>query len=383
MGTRGGMIRDSRFVCTGAVLTVVILLSSGYSQLISAAYNNSGSVQLNKVLQGEGPRFNPPGEGSSDSPPTVDCESAKGRQSFQLSEDYFKRAIAWDSNNAQAYRNLGHVYAELGEDLVASKMLSESIRLRPNDPLSHFALGNIHAHLGEREKAIMEWGVAHAYHVLSRDFWDQGNLHLQKGQAGHAKVEFENLIEIALVASDTYWLAEAYRGLGYAYAGLGDWRNAIRAFECSVEANHNATALAELGRIYAQQGELERGTGLILEAIARSPQDYNYYMILAEVYRDAGEYENAAKWYQEAAMLAPPHNSTPVHGIAQSYLSLNQPLKAVSILKPWLETNRRDAELHHLLGDAYSMLGLEDLAAAEHSIAASLSESSTSSKCSP
>jgi tetratricopeptide (TPR) repeat protein len=57
---------------------------------------------------------------------------------------HLRRAIAWDGDNAQAYRLLGQAYLAQGDHLAAIEALTTYIGLRPDNPLGHLELAQVY-----------------------------------------------------------------------------------------------------------------------------------------------------------------------------------------------------------------------------------------------
>ena len=102
------------------------------------------------------------------------------------------------------------------------------------------------------------------------------------------------------------------------------------------------------------QSNLNEGIGRLASAIEKyRPDRAEYYLQLADAWRDRGNPDRAIPMYEEALRRSP--SSIPaLQSMARSLMSLREPARAVEILKRALETAPRDAPSWDMLGTAYA-----------------------------
>jgi len=66
----------------------------------------------------------------------------------------FKRSIAADSSDGEAFLALGNCYSDLGQHRKALKAYSEGLHAAPRNAKLRFNLGNAHFDLGQYEQAV-------------------------------------------------------------------------------------------------------------------------------------------------------------------------------------------------------------------------------------
>jgi len=131
-----------------SLLTVFTLfvISAFTSHFISAFYLELGGREMDRVpnLKSQFPTPNPQVL-NPNSPFLVSDPSLANPDSGHLpvAIAHLRRAIAWDDNNAQAYRLLGQAYLAQGDYLATIEALTTYTDLRPDNPLGHLELAQV------------------------------------------------------------------------------------------------------------------------------------------------------------------------------------------------------------------------------------------------
>lgn len=130
-------------------------------------------------------------------------------------EQLLNKAIAWDSNNAQAYRLLAKAYGVQVNWEGAARALRVSVQLRQDNPLGHLELAEVYEALAvadaSTEKQDLEALIADEWRragLTEEDCLKAGKLALTAGQDDSAGMWFERAIRLR-----PNW-EEAYRSLG-------------------------------------------------------------------------------------------------------------------------------------------------------------------------
>src|SRR5215475_2279637 len=157
----------------------------------------------------------------------------------------FEAAVHLDPNSWEARFNLSLALLEKHEPAKAARELNVAVRLKPEDPLAHIALGEASGELGQNDVAIDEFKLALKSDPKSVPALD-----------GLAK---------ALIVEKRYSAAIAYLkdgpadpvlkdDLAVAYSGNGDTAQAIKLLAELVEQNpSSADRHARLGIAYTQE----------------------------------------------------------------------------------------------------------------------------------
>jgi tetratricopeptide (TPR) repeat protein len=90
--------------------------------------------------------------------------------------------------------------------------------------------------------------------------------------------------------------------LGLAYAASGDYRSSVAAFSKAFNQNKNPSdnLLLSIARSYISLNEHAMAMGYLLRCIESSPDSRSIVIarfLLAEIYKNAGDYDNAEEQY--------------------------------------------------------------------------------------
>ena len=196
-------------------------------------------------------------------------QALEERQMLQA-ERTFQRCLEIDSTFYDAYLSLARMYMSKRSLEPAARFLLEAMRQNP-----------------ERSEAFFEYSQ-----ILSR----QG-----KGQEAYAYLRRVLALEPQTVA--------AYMGIGYLRMHpnqLMDLQEAGEAFAKALELEpENYEAAFNLGKVYLQQGKLERASELYQGILADKPEHFAtlYQLGIAAYLR--GEYARAADVLQRAVSVSP------------------------------------------------------------------------------
>jgi tetratricopeptide (TPR) repeat protein len=224
---------------------------------------------------------------------------------------------------ALAYRQLGELYEELGDEEQAIARFRKSLALDPKAALSHHRLGRALAQTGDLDGAITEYE-----HTL---------------------------------ALDPGFLA-ALGDLGDVAREKGDWNKALTCYRAIVSMHpRSALAHAELGYTLVRADQLSRALPELRQAIALGPRLGRAHFLLAEALMRAGKNADAVAQYAEAVRLEPESTSYRLqYGMA---LTRTDPTAASAQLRETVKRNPGDYVARRALGMALRRAG--DAAGAE------------------
>src|SRR6266496_745207 len=187
------------------------------------------------------------------------------RQQLSCAIAAFEAAARQDPNSWEARFNLALALLQKHEAARAARELRVAVRIKPDDPLGHIALGEALGELGQNEAAIGEFKLALKSEPKSVPALD-----------GLAK---------ALIAQKRYSAAIAYLkdgpsdpvlqdDLAVAYSSNGDVAEAVKLLAELVQQNPtSADRHARLGIAYTQQSQFRQAADEFREALRLDPSN--------------------------------------------------------------------------------------------------------------
>lgn len=214
---------------------------------------------------------------------------------------YLSQALSINGDNIDANLNLGLVAANSGEFDEALTLMGRAAELAPERSEVLFNLANLQIQLNNHAKAIVlfeqiiqqEPAFIAAYGGLASlyAFAGQAELAISTLQAGLSVAPAD--LQLALQ------LAECFQYFSQP-------NKALEIYLGCVERHHtNALAYMALGKYQLQLGQQEAGLETLLQGLKLNPQDLECLLLVADIFYDAGKYEQAEQYYQQAQLLAP------------------------------------------------------------------------------
>ncbi|OKS85848.1 ATP-binding protein [Mucilaginibacter polytrichastri] len=189
----------------------------------------------------------------------------------------------------QSLNRLSLFYMIMGEYTAAIEYAQEAIK--------HFELLND------------ERGIADAKYSIAGVYYKTDNYHL-------GLVYLMDCLVIYRKYQDYHNQARAQKSLGTIYEYIGDIRNAVRAYESSIEAaeiikdnNLISNAYNPLSGIYLKQGDINKAMQLIEDAIELKNESGDIRGLAfsiygrGKVYTKTGEYQKAERDFKEAMVI--------------------------------------------------------------------------------
>jgi len=192
------------------------------------------------------------------------ARDATGRYEEAIGE--LERALALDPANATAWGELAQAYAAVGRPADAEATHLKAIAANP--------------------------GYWAGYNAL-------GVFYLEQGRLAEAAAQFARVVALT---PDNYW---GYNNLGGLKVYLGDTAGAREAFARSLAIEPNYGALANLGTLAFDTGDLAEAARLYRRALEFDGSDYTVWGNLAAACRwGGGAADDAAPLYRRAAAMA-------------------------------------------------------------------------------
>ncbi|HJZ63931.1 MAG TPA: tetratricopeptide repeat protein [Candidatus Acidoferrum sp.] len=265
--------------------------------------------------------------------------SQQDLKNVQAAINYFEDAIKKDSSFALAYAGTSDasriMYHERKDSFWAQKSLAaaeQALRLNPNLPEVHIALGSIYNATGKNAEAVSE---------------------------------LQNALKLAPNSDD------AYLRLGDIYLSSGQGRQAVEAFQKAIDVNpYYWFNYNELGRGYSQTGEYEKALGAFRHVTELEPDNFLGYLNVGAVYFEQGKYEECITYFQKSLQLQPDAKTYSNLGVAYFYLKRYP--ESVPMFEKAVELSPNNETFTGNLADAYRWSNQRDRAVATYAKAINL-----------
>src|SRR5437660_1845412 len=327
--------------------------------------------------------------------PSADVYDALGayfgqREQLSCAIAAFEAAARQDPNSWEARFNLALALLQKHEAARAARELRVAVRIKPDDPLGHIALGEALGELGQNDAAIGEFKLALKSDPKSVPALD-----------GLAK---------ALIAQKRYSAAIAYLkdspadavlqdDLAVAYSSNGDVAEAVKLLAQLVQQNpSSADRHARLGIAYTQESEFRQAVDEFREALRldpsndvtrlsyvkaliilaefqtalpeiqgyfrRKPDDFDALYLMGVVDRGLGDYVAAEPLLKQAEALNPNHYDTR-YNLGFVLAKLRRGQEALLHLEKAVQLNPASSEARFQLAAVLRGLGQEQRARQE------------------
>jgi superkiller protein 3 len=313
----------------------------------------------------------------------------------------------------------GKVYYEKNKDYVkAEEMFRKAVQETPDDWQAHLYLGLALAQQEKYSEAEKSFRKAHEIAPEEKKDLVYSNQHAffvdnyNKGITANSTKNYDEAIRYfkkAVAVEPDY--VKGHINLGVAYSMMGDENMALEAFEEAVKVDSSSVeAWRNLGITYQTLKRYEDARGAYQKVVDLDPEDVDGMFSLADMLFNEKEHEKALQYYnkiaekrsdepalhyqigasyfsldqfgeasmafQKAAALSrdtdPELYWDAMYNLGVAYLKLEEYDAAISTFDQLLELNET-AELHELLGRAYSKKGMKEKAIEEYEKAKELS----------
>ncbi len=223
------------------------------------------------------------------------------RDEYQPAINDYTRAIALQSDYADAYNNRGFAYDEIGEYQAAIKDYDKAIELKPDDAEVHNNKGVAYGNIGEYQAAIRDYDKAIALQPdYALAYYNKGIAYANIGEYQAAIRDYDK----AIALQPDYALA--YYNKGFAYDEISEYQAAIRNYDKAIELEPDyANAYNNRGIAYGNIGEYQAAIKDYSKAIELEPDYADAYYNRGIAYGNIGEYQAAIKDYSKAIELKP------------------------------------------------------------------------------
>jgi len=193
------------------------------------------------------------------------------------------KALALDPDNGPAWKLLGRVQIQAGDNAAAKQSLQTAAEKMPKDGNSRFYLGNVLEVLGETEAA--------------RGVYEE-SIRLDPSNAK----AYESLVKVCARLGDAEGEARANAGL----AAWGEYQQKLNRRRVAVNRDpSDGAAVRRLGEAYFEVGKWEESLEWFMKAIHIDPKDALAHLYCGVARLNLEDHENALNHLKEAEFLAP------------------------------------------------------------------------------
>ncbi|MHB9111764.1 MAG: tetratricopeptide repeat protein [Thermoleophilia bacterium] len=134
---------------------------------------------------------------------------------------------------------------------------------------------------------------------------------------------------------------------------------------------------ANLGAVYLEMGEIEKGTKELELAVDLGPEGYTYLLKLGEAYRTAGRNDEAVDMFKQALEKYPEGEKfLPAYQLAEIYFEQGDLASAKDFAQQAVDGSTGIWNAHYLLGQVYEREGDKGMAKKEYEKAAEFNPNS-------
>jgi tetratricopeptide (TPR) repeat protein len=312
---------------------------------------------------------------------------------IEAAREYFHKAIARNPKMADAYLNLGHLYASQKQWDLAIACYEKAVQVESNNANLYLALAKTCDLADKPELGATYWYRALTLEPLLAKPWEHlelGNTLLRAGKVEEAISCYQKTIELNPEISQAYHnLGEIYSdrqqwekaitnyrqavkinpegvwsqyGLGKALTNIGEWEEAITYYRQASQLKPDAAVIYHsLGDALVKQKLLAEAINNYQKVLEIQPETWVVYHKLGNVLQEIGELEEAIASYYRAVELKPDFIWS-YYSLAEALFQLKRWDEAVAVYL-FLLNLKEFPELHEKLGFALQKSAYKDLQA--------------------
>jgi len=292
---------------------------------------------------------------------------------FKAGESACQKALSIDPDMTEVRIALGQLYRNAGDYERAAREIRQALDVEEDNVDALIELGftyQLQGRTAEAEQALVRatevapgnWQTYDALAFFYQDYSDNP-------QAGQLALNYaRKVVELNPLS------ASAYNNLGTAYHRMGQYADAVAAWDRALELEPTRTAYTNRGLAYYYDGHFEEAARMQLKAIELAPSDHRAWGRLAESWRFVeGREQESRQAYQSAIALAEPQleineKDWKTRGLlATYYVHADQPEGAIEMIDTALQLSDRHPEA--LLYQALVLKALGDTDGAKQALA--------------
>jgi len=219
----------------------------------------------------------------------------------------FEKSIRFDKDIVLNYIGLSELFLKKRNAGKALSYANKALRLEPNNPQTHYTLGNVYFTIGKNREAIKEYKRSIELNDSAPARIYLALLYSQLGQKAQAIEQYEAALKISPQN------IVALNNLAWLYMGSNKLANAINVAKKALEISPDSPELKDtLGWIYYVNGNYQKSVELLLEAKKGLPDIPDILYHLGKAYYKLGDYEKAQENLEEAIELNPNYENADI-----------------------------------------------------------------------
>ena len=210
-----------------------------------------------------------------------------------------KRAEEKDAKLPRVTNTLGVIYYNRGNDNEALTQFRKTLANDPDNIDAYYNLGVMYT-----RKNNFETAITHLKKGLQRDnksiklYYYLGIAYLQRGDDAKAIKCYETIIGL-----DSVYIP-AYNRLGSIYGRKGNYDEAIAYHQKAARINpKDVESYKCLGKVYTDKGDYVKALRSYQKAVAINDRDHETYCLIAQLYAKQGNSSRETASYKKAAKL--------------------------------------------------------------------------------
>ncbi|MBI4832991.1 MAG: tetratricopeptide repeat protein, partial [Candidatus Lindowbacteria bacterium] len=201
--------------------------------------------------------------------------------------DLFSTVLETDPENFDARIGMGRAYMKAGENERAAAQFAQAVALRPDSPVPHAALGDLHQQKGDDLSAEQEYLKAIALEPrFQMPYFRLMELYEKNDRRDDLMKAFEKVVTIepAGAHNEIAWLMATSK-----HHDIFDPEAALQHANAAVELEPHPWYIDTLAEAYYAACEFDLAIAIIKEAIAKNPDDPQYYRNQLDKFQKAKE----------------------------------------------------------------------------------------------
>jgi len=296
-------------------------------------------------------------------------ESFNGEEKISHLINLYKKSMAANPQNVDAYYNLADLYGDIGVKSKAIKLYEKIIKDQPEERDAYFYLGNLYAREGSTEKSIRAYKkflsvrandersfvkVILAYNEALKNNSKNGLFIKARNEVFNKYVEQINKNTVTI---------KSLSNLGYLYHSIGDIERAISAYlrALDIDADY-VEVIYRLGHAYKDRGYLDEALAMYREVLKLSPKEKDVNRYIGTIYGRQKKYEKAIE-YCKLAGTANPEGGEAYFDLGYMYEAKGNLREAMNYYQKAIKYMPDNANIYYNLGNIYSTLRLQRKAA--------------------
>ena len=304
---------------------------------------------------------------------------------YPKAEEWFKKAIAEEPGNYEAYLYLAMSEAQQQKYGEAEANFAKSIDLAPDEEKKAVAYSNQHAFfvkhynkgitlnsVADYEEGLSEFKKAVQVEPgFSKGHVNLGVTYSLLGDEDLALKSFQTAVEVDPTEP------EGWRNLGITYRNLKQYDKARDAYERVLEIDpEDMDGMESLGEMYLMEKDYAKALESFTTVAEVKAEDPWLQFQMGSTNFSLEQFEESAVAYQKSAALAKTAGDDELYknamfNLSSAYLRMEQYDAATSTLQQLLSVEDT-AEVHERLGQAYAKQGMTDKAMEEYGKAEAL-----------